>query len=120
MVDTFQSALINKDKERDRCHGGASYDSNAAYDQLTSSKDNEYEFAQFETFFNQRHIMKDNVNFDQDTTNAATRKFRVINVHLRLSDWVSMLGEKDRSDGYSRSQCLPKYKYWPWCICDKH
>ena len=36
--------------------------------------------------------MKDNVNFDQDTTNAATRKFRVINVHLRLSDWVSMLG----------------------------
>ena len=46
----------------------------------------------FETFFNQRHIMKDNVNFDLDTTNAATRKFRVINVHLRLSDWVSMLG----------------------------
>ena len=38
----------------------------------------------FETFFNQRHIMKDNVNFDLDTTNAATRKFRVINVHLRL------------------------------------
>ena len=53
----------------------------------------------FETFFNQRHIMKyspyimdTNVNFNQETTNAATRKFRVINVHLRLSDWVSMLG----------------------------